>query len=320
MSEKRLEEQRLDKKHRKLIRSPEKLSPCDFDPPFNPSFLSTATNIFAVSHSNSRSSPTKHLHNDHHIAAPQHHQQVPLPPSSSVPAIALYRKPSITIKYTKDEEVSVGHQSPSSLAHHQQISKSIDSNHPFTRTISTKENADQMSNNFLINVNKCRVTSPSKPPPSSTFSFAEAYNQQQQQAPQIFSSSPTSQSLNLSLLQSDHNNITTGGGGGHIMFNSNNPFLNDTFDAITAHEDEGGGKINANFFNIDDSNESELLYEAENAAVVEEEQLLKNKREKFSNASTMKICLVVSPPTNKLFHVSEAPRPPKIHDSIKAFR
>jgi hypothetical protein len=304
MSEKRLEEQRLDKKHRKLIRSPEKLSPCDLDPPFNPSFLSTATNIFAVSHSNSRSSPTKLLHND------QRNQQVPLPPSSSVPAIALYRKPSITIKYMKDEDVVADHQSPS-LAHHQQISKSIDSNHPFTRTISTKENADQMSNNFLINVNKCRVTSPSKPPSASTFSFAEAYNKQQQATPQIFSSSPTSQSLNLSLLQSDHNN--SAGGGGHIMFNSNNPFLNDTFDAITAHEDEGGGKIDANFFNIDDSNESELLFEAENAAaVVEEEQLLKNKREKFSNASTMKICLVVSPPTNKLFQVS--------HSTVKASR
>lgn len=308
MSEKRLQEQSNDKKHRKLIRSPEKLSPCDLDPPFNPSFLSTATNIFAVTQSNSRSSPTKHLHNDHHISAPYHFQQVrvepataassSLPPSTSTPAIALYRKPSITIKYSKDDEAPAGHQS-SSLAHHQQISKSIDSNHPFTRTISTKENADQMSNNFLINVNSCRIASQ---PPTATF-LSEAY-QKQQQAAQIFGTSPTSQSLNLNLYQSDHNSVA----GGHITFNSNNPFLNDTFDAITAHEDEGGGKINTNFFNIDDNNESELLYLAENTETGEgdvmEEQLLKNKREKFSNASTMKICLVVSPPTNKLFQVS----------------
>lgn len=105
------------------------------------------------------------------------------------------------------------------------------------------------------------------------------------------------------------------------MFNSNNPFLNDTFDAITAHEDEGGGEVNTNFFNIDDANESESLFVAEDAAAVAtsllskddseemEEQLLKNKREKFSNASTMKICLVVSPPTNKMFHVSRKYRP-----------
>lgn len=136
-----------------------------------------------------------------------------------------------------------------------------------------------------------------------------------------------------------------------IVFNSNNPFLNDNFDAIT--NDVGafdGNKLN-NFFNIDDSNDTELLFAPDDEIMIsssstviysqkttpaakttsptsttmltnensydenshEEAQLLKNKREKFSNASpTMKICLVVSPPTNKIFQVSVKTREHKI--------
>lgn len=333
--QKSIQQQRNDKNHRKLIRSPENLSPCESDSAFNPSFLSSSTSIFPVQ-SNSRSSPTKN-YNDQFPPHP-HIQQVwssgdivpaassSLPPSSSTPAIALYRKPSITIKYSKDEgkKSSGVQQQQTSLAYHQQISKSIDSQ------ISTTDKVDQKSNNYhLTNVNSVSgcgsqsstILLPSKKQLeqqsifSSLFSFngdqrsskkSAARDIKQTQQQQLnFAHSPTSQSLNLNLINQS-NDYTIG----QIMFNSNNPFLNDTFDAITAHEDEGGGEVNTNFFNIDDANESDSLLFMEETTVVSkeceemEEQLLKNKREKFSNASTMKICLVVSPPTNKMFHVS----------------
>jgi hypothetical protein len=356
MSEKKTQQQQNDKKHRKLVRSPEKLSPCDLDPLFNPSFLSSSTNIFAAIQSSSRSSPTKSYNDQFPPQQVWLNSNLPLnvdhsttscassslPFSSSTPSIAFYRKPSITIKYSRDEgskseASSHGHQS--SLAHQQQISKSIDSNHPFTKTISTTEHADQMSNNFLINfenVPGCLHHNHMKSSPkqqhqekfeqpsmslygfndetssSNLMSACDIYQQQHQQQQQVFAHSPTSQSLNLNLINLIHNesnackNITAG----QIVLNKNNPFLNDTFDAITTHEDEGGGgKIDTSFFNIDDSNESDMLFFAEEsskkASDEMEEQLLKNKREKFSNASTMNISpfLVVSPP-NKLFQVS----------------
>jgi hypothetical protein len=372
-------QQRNEKKHRKLVRSPEKLSPCDFDPFLNPSLLSTSSNIFTnlASSNNSRSSPTK-TYNDQfppyqqawHSSDTQDFAKLActLPPSSSTPSmmISLHRKPSITIKYSKDEgcksDTSPTHQS--SLAHHQQISRSIDSNHAFTSTIST-EHVDQMSNNFLINFPAC-ISAQSKK------------NQQQQQQQQHhheqnlspfnyndeFSSSnlysqiatttasttisndgiyrhrpsPTtsSQSLNLNLFNQSH---ATDASSGQIVFSSNNPFLSDNFDAITVHEDEGGGchvrnKLDELLNNIDASNDTELLFftaddvkkmtaaaattttttvsgasvkacDSKEENFHPDEDVLKNKREKFSNASpTMKICLVVSPPTNKVFHVS----------------
>lgn len=355
MSEKKTPQSlKNDKKHRKLVRSPEKLSPCDLDPAFNPSFLSTATNIFAAISTNSRSSPTKN-YNDQF---PPPHQQVwpsgnlptanvdissssfspsssSLPPSLSTPAIALYRKPSITIKYSKDVDVTPAeaasscNQSPLSFL--QRISKSIDSH----TILATTERADQASNKFPININKtpaCRLQShnanaspspkqPTQPQQSNYFSCNDDFRSSnvttardiyQQQPPQtVFAHSPTSQSLNLNLMtqlqadMTDYNSIL-----GQIPFNSNNPFLNDTFAKITAHEDEGGGKINTNFFNIDDSNESELLFladETTQSGDVIEDQILKNKREKFSNASTMKICLVVSPPTRVQVSFPRAP-------------
>lgn len=343
-------------KHRKLIRSPEKLSPCDTDAVFNPSFLSTATNIFAAPSTTVRSSPTKHFNDqfppqqavwpsgnlppavDHSSASNSPFSSyTSLPPSTSTPSIALYRKPSITIKYSsKDDDgrppdATALH---SSLSYHQRISKSIDSN----SISATTEPADQSSNNFLINVNsvpecclhRSASVSPSKkpppPPPKSPLTGVNGHNSRssttardiypQQQTTALFAHSPTSQSLNLNLMNqsSDYNGFKG-------PFNSNNPFLNDNFDEITVHEDEGGGKIDAGFFNIDDKTESELLYLGEDTPAkqtcdVMEERLLKNKREKFSNASTMKICLVVSPPTNKLFHVSAMAR--KVRPTIVA--
>lgn len=348
MSEKNSQQHlRNDKKekHRKLIRSPETLSPCDADPVFNPSFLSTATNIFAAPSTTVRSSPTKHFNDqfppqqavwpsgnlppavDHSSASnSQFSSYNSLPPSTSTPSIALYRKPSITIKYSsKDDDGKPPDVATlqSSLPYHQRISRSIDSN----IISATTEPADQSSNNFLINVNsvpdcclhKNANTSPSKkqPAPKSPLFGVNGHNRSstardiypQQQTTTLFAHSPTSQSLNLILMNqsSDYNGFKG-------PFNSNNPFLNDNFDEITVHEDEGGGKIDANFFiSDDDKTESELLYlagdtPAKQTCDVMEERLLKNKREKFSNASTMKICLVVSPPTNKLFHVSAMAR------------
>lgn len=355
MSEKK-SQQRNDKKHRKLVRSPEKLSPCDLDPTFNPSFLSSSTNIFTAIQSNSRSSPTRSYNDQFPPQQVWLNSNLPsnfdhsktynalssLPFSSSTPSIALYRKPSITIKYSRDEgnkSEASSHAHQSSLTHHQKISKSIDSNHPFKNTIST-EHADQMSNNFLTSFEsvqgclylKDQKQQPFEQPLKTLLSFSNDFNssnmaspvrgifQQQQQQQQVLTHSPTTQSLNLNLVNQIHNesneckNITAG----QIVFNKNNPFLEDTFDAMITHEDEGGGEIDASFFNIDDSNESELLFFAEEASKTAaeemEEQLLKNKREKFSNASTMKICLVVSPPTNKMFQVSM-----RFDDALRVF-
>jgi hypothetical protein len=186
-----------------------------------------------------------------------------------------------------------------------------------------------MSNNFLTNfenVQRCLSSASEKHqqqqparPSMNLFGFTDELSGSNAastcdifQQQQIFAHSPTSQSLNLNLINQIHNEsgACKNATGGQIVFSKNNPFLNDTFDAITAHEDEGGGgKIDASFFNVDDSNESELLFLTEKApgeACTEiEENSLKNKREKFSNASTMKICLVVSPPTNKMFQVSK---------------
>lgn len=365
-------QQRNEKKHRKLIRSPEKLSPCEFDPFYNPSLLSASANVFINTNqfqpttNHSRSSPTK-TYNDQfppqqqfwfNNESPQHQQfssNATLPPSSSSPSIALHRKPSITIKYSKDDDLHHT-SSTSSLAHHQKISKSIDLNHPFIMTSSTisSEMKDQMSNNFLINFPGCYDVNTS----SSTLSLKNQQHQQQQQiieknlspfnyndefnnSSNVYNttkstdiyhqSSPVSQSsLNLNLIVNQHQQqqqqqqiIPKSICGGQIVFNSNNPFLNDNFDSITSDISGNDGNKLDNFFNIDDSNDSELLFLSDEVTTTttiehgmlmkenddnlneQDEQVLKNKREKFSNASpTMKICLVVSPPTNKLFQVS----------------
>lgn len=324
------------------------MSPCDLESSFNPSFLSTTKNIFAsTSSSNSRSSSTK-ICNDQSLLHQQAWASTNIPadnscdnfssslqPSFSTPAFPLYRKPSITIKHSNDEESkSQGHQS--SLIN-QQVSKSIDSNHASTRTISTTEHADQMSNNFIINLGS--VTEYLQNNANNTPSIWQSqqklddqtknlplFNEDQRSGSsatmiakttitartQEIIYSPNSNPLNLNLINQSHNKSKDfiNAMGGEIVFNSNNPFLNDTFDAITAHEDEGGGrKIATNFFDMDDVDETETLLLAKDSSGTTtheemDEQLLKNKREKFSNTSTMKICLVVSPPTNKLFQVS----------------
>lgn len=338
MNEKTLQQQqRNDKKHRKLIRSPEKLSPCDLDPSFNPSFLSTASNFFGIScQSNNKSSPTKNYNDQfppcHKLPTSSDPSTAScsssLPPSSSSPTIALHRKPSITIKYSsvekKPTETLCGHLS--STSHNQHIVKVNDSSHSSLKTISTKENADQTSNNLFVNVNNApgyfsqtiNNLSPAKPleqqqlqTQSRTSSPVDICKQTLQGQQPVMNHSPTSQSLNLCLLNSSNmvpNDSNIVDDRLPFTFNSNNPFLNDTFDSIISHEDEGGGNIDASFFNIEDTQQSDLLFLTDDTLLNQseeiDEQLLKNKREKFSNASTMKICLVVSPPTNKLFQVS----------------
>jgi hypothetical protein len=383
MSDKSLQH---EKKHRKLVRSPEKLSPCDLDPLLNPSLHSATKNVQQAPFSPTKSQhqQTKCCYNDQFPPQTQqmwlnnndHHQPHPypassLPPSSSTPSIALYRKPSITIKYSKDDDLHQESSAPSSLSRRQQqISKSIDSNHhPFNNTISS-EMKDQMSNNFLINFpglynpSTLLTLSPTKKSHPQTIeknlSPFNYNNDEFSSSSNVFNNvtttsscdshhrSSSQSSLNLNLINQQHHRqhqfidgsilstTTTGGipivpmnlhqqqrGGGHIVFSSNNPFLNDNFDAIT-NDVSDGNKLN-NFFNID-GDRDELLFMPDddmtaatsttstNALLMkgnsgeeshQEAQLLKNKREKFSNASpTMKICLVVSPPTNKVFHVS----------------
>lgn len=293
------QQQRNEKKHRKLVRSPEKLSPCDYDSYPNPSLLSASTNVFTTNpipasspSSNHRSSPTKLLSNtktfNDQFPPPTQHQQVwkeqqhfiTIPPSSSAPSIALHRKPSITIKYSKDENLP-----------------------------RNESNADQKSNNnntssrnshenFLINFNADQHQN------LSPFNYDEIISSNCDiHHTQLPSSSPTSASLNLNLINQSHFDTQSPQ---KIVFHSNNPFLCDNFDDASSC-DVGGGE---NFFNVDDTNDTELLFLPDDELTTKndeiETQLLKNKREKFSNASpTMKFCLlVVSPPSNKLFQVS----------------
>lgn len=299
------QKQRHDKKHRKLVWSPEKLSPCDFDSYSNPSLLSASTNVFTTNpipatlpSSNHRSSPSNLLSNtktfnDQFPPPTQHHQQVwkeqqhyiTIPPSSSAPSIALHRKPSITIKYSKDENLSRNESNADQKSNNNNTNSSSNSHE-----------------NFLINFNadQHQNLSPFNYDISSNFDIHHT---------QLSSSSPTSASLNLNLINQSHFDTQPPQ---QIVFHSNNPFLSDNFDDASSCDVVGG----ENFFNVDDSNDTELLFLPDDELTTSvttknedeiETQLLKNKREKFSNASpTMaKFCLlVVSPPTNKLFHVS----------------
>lgn len=298
--------QRNDKKHRKLVRSPEKLSPCDFDSYPNPSLLSASTNVFSTNpipttlpSSNHRSSPTSNTKtfNDQFPPPTQQHQQVwkeqheqhfiTIPPSSSAPSIALHRKPSITIKYSKDENLSRNESNADQKSNNNNTNRSSNSRENFLINFNT----DQQQNLSPFNYDEF------------TSSNCEIHHTQ------LSSSSPTSASLNLNLINQSHFDTQPPQ---QIVFHSNNPFLSDNFDDASSCDVVGG----ENFFNVDDSNDTELLFlpddELTTSVAMKNEdendtQLLKNKREKFSNASpTMaKFCLlVVSPPCNKLFQVS----------------
>lgn len=140
---------------------------------------------------------------------------------------------------------------------------------------------------------------------------SDLYSQTDQNQLSVFSHSPTTQSLKLNLSNQSCDNeqffANNNNNNNPIIFNSNNPFLNDNF--ATSIDETKYGNEAVNFFNVDDiedgeeyktKDEDEYLNTGQDGI---EHQLLKYKREKFSNASSMKICLVVSPPTNKLFQV-----------------
>ncbi|CRL03588.1 CLUMA_CG016274, isoform B [Clunio marinus] len=191
---------------------------------------------------------------------------------------------------------------------HRNVTEYLQNNANNTQSRENKQKHEQQSTNVYSFCGERCVT-------SARGDICKDMKQQQQQQQQHccreMISSPTSHSLNLNLINqpnTDSSKDFINAMGGQIVFNSNNPFLNDTFDAITTHEDEGGGeggKIDTNFFDIDDTDLLVFTQQSTEKKTCEEmdEQLLKNKREKFSNTSTMKICLVVSPPTNKLFQL-----------------
>lgn len=336
-----------EKKHRKLIRSPENLSPCD-EPSYNSSSLTT-TNIFADVPSNNNS---PHINCKENISSYQ--KQVLLqsnnfatrvelpftiPPSTFQPphttsSIAINRKPSITIRCSNDEgnksELSSKYQS--SVVHHSNISNSTNTICSLSTKISNKESVDQASNNFHINVTKkypgnCMHDSLCYSPWKNEQPLNE---QAKENSLFIFNDDPESSRIILgrdisqehALLDQEHifvnpvdtdssNNILSqsnvrlnsfnGAKFEQTTFNSNNPFLNDTFEAIMAEKVED--KLCSNFL-IREPDKVFLGDTMTPGKELMEDQLLKNKREKFSNASTMKICLVVSPPTNKIFKVS----------------
>lgn len=123
----------------------------------------------------------------------------------------------------------------------------------------------------------------------------------------VFSHSPTSQSLNLSFSNQSNEDSSS-----KLVFKSNNPFLNESFDASEVSAANGSNFVE-NFFRMDDEEQfdGKMAFLSKTSASrqiittaksQEESSHLKNKREQFSNAS-MKICLVVSPPTNKFFQV-----------------
>lgn len=331
MSEKKSQLQRNENQHRKLIRSPEKVSPCELDSSFNPSFLSTTAKRFA---NQTKSSPLPDKYSKDQFSPNQQvlqnnifstiaHETTGLCPSLTPPSSTSFtcRKPSIIRTYSNSDGNSLNI-SPS-LVYNQ---SSIDLNHLLTNTTtSTRINTDQTSNN-IINVNSvpgCCLQinanlAPCKNVPSlenqsnklSLLSFKNELCSSNvpptsdtcQQKDPTFYHSPVSESLNLSLMSQFNVNPKVDTSVGKFVFNSNNPFLNDTLD--TNDDDKSGDKCNASFFNIDALQESGTTFFNEDSLIGDcDDQLLKNKREKFSNAS--KICLlVVSPPTNKLFQVS----------------
>jgi hypothetical protein len=378
MNENYLSKQRNEKNHRKLVRSPENLSPCDFDPLLSSSSSSNLKSSSPVKNQNdstslsSTSKEKKEAWNPPPSPQPQyHHQQQQqqydqnlsssLPPSISAPSMTIFRKPSISIKCSDEERDQISRASPlsfignqSSLALHQVNSKSIDSGClQNNRTISVKqEQVDQASNNFLLKNNIVSSpirTSHQQPSPqqlhhhhqhqswfndSSNYGSTkhDIYQQQQTEHHQhqhhdrdygaavefSMSTSMDSNVMSQSFAQPSHHTTSTLTRG-QMIFNHNNPFLSDSFENSTTSVlassstdvngsggSGGGSKVDENFFNIDDTNESDLLFFVERSKCSLEEEVqssVRNKREKFSNASSTKICLVVSPPTNK-FQVS----------------
>jgi hypothetical protein len=280
---------------------------------------------------------------------PQQHDQnsSSLPPSLSAPSMTIFRKPSISIKFTEEERDQISRASASSsfignqsvLTLQQLNSKSIDSSCLLNRTISvTQEQVDQASNNFLTKNNSPQHSVVSPIRTSHQPSQQQLHHHHHQQHQSWFSDSSNYGSTKHDIYQQqqterhqqrdygavefsmstsmDANVIshtqtftqTQPMTKGQMIFNHNNPFLSDSFENTTTSSTDVNGKVDESFFSIDDANESDLLYFVERSKnCLPEQSSVRNKREKFSNASTStKICLVVSPPTNK-FQVSFSP-------------
>lgn len=324
-------QQRNDTNHRKLVRSPDKLPPCDFDTLFHDT-PATATAQFTTSAINSKKQhdtfTTSSSSRQKEARSPQSHPypiacnqkstgSTSLPPSLSAPSIALLRKPSISIKYSEDN----------CDIHQLEYSKFIDS----TKTSSVAQQhqselyVDQSSNNpssptgsnTNVNIHQqqqpCHQINQTQQQQYDWFAdssnsaastkFDIYLNQRQQQSSEL----SQSHDFASSFVQTAATAPPTRG---QMIFNHNNPFL-DSFETSTT---DVNGQIDngSSFFNIDDANESNFLYLVETTSTavtktcvssVEEEELsLRDKRENFATTST-KFCLVVSPPSNK-FQVS----------------
>ena len=255
-----------DKGHKKLVKNPESLSTCDLESVLNQSGSNVSPN---------------HLSNDLTLKKPAHFnlQQ----------KISVFR--STDVDFVQSSEFS---SIPSCLS-------------PASNLISSAalEQVDQNSNNFeKKNIAECRLTEqetninlvPHKSNHPNVFNsnitsshvtMANSTDHHFKQS--LFSSfwnfKPEDQSQSGSAPSKFFYDCT------QIPLSSNNPFLN--FDEI-ANNDKSNEE---NFFKIDDDYDPTLLFRSEHC----DDQVLKNKREKFS--TTSKICLVVSPPTNKLIKV-----------------
>lgn len=338
MNENYQSKQRNDKNHRKLVRSPESVPPCDFDASLNPLLLSsTSSSVRQTSPVKSQNEFISSKPKEAWHPQPQQHDEnsSSLPPSLSAPSMTIFRKPSISIKCSEEERDQISRASASSfmgnqssLMLHQVNSKSIDSSCLLNRTISvTQEQVDQASNNFLTKNNSPHhnVVSPIRTPQQqqqqfhhhhqSWFSDSSNYGStkhdiyQQQQTEQHqqqrdYGAVEFSMSTSMDANVISHTQTFTQSQPltrGQMIFNHNNPFLSDSFENTTS---DVNGKVDESFFSIDDSNESDLLYFVERSKNrLPEQSSVRNKREKFSQNASTKICLVVSPPTNK-FQVS----------------
>lgn len=272
MNKNNIQKLRTEIGHRKLDRRPDR---CGLDPPLNPSL----TNIFTTTPTNQYSSQTTTKYND-----PSNYQQ--LSPNNSLDSTTVLCSLPSSAAVTKPKLIS-------SFNCNQNISNKTD----FQQSIST-EPVDQMSNNFISNVQsghpvleyvKVSVIKTSQEQ-SKTLSLFNA------DANDIYSNLKTTTN-NKQINKSDtithpSNDKQQSAGNSLMKFNQNNPFLNYIESISDVETDE------SHLY------ESELSFSNKTLEPLKPTDAIE-KREKFSNTSASKICLVVSPPNNKVFQASE---------------
>lgn len=342
MNEKYSKHQQNDKNLRKLVRSPDIVQPRDFDTLFHPPSVSQAT--FAIGKAQ----------NDHHQPPPPVKARSPqsqpcpissgsqkcttstsLPPSLSAPSITLLRKPSISIKHSEDDDCDSHKATTAQATHNHQleyskfIDKSLQQQQPQHVDQSSNKSSSPINSN--VNIHQQQQQSAFHPTPQQLHNWftdnkaspATVYDAgtakfdifpRQQQQPSEHDRQ-TGHDSTSSFVQT-----TAAPTRGQMIFNHNNPFLSDSFEATATATSTSD--VNGSFFTIDDANESNFLYLVETtttassssttmaatkgsnceSSVEDEELSLKDKRDNFATTST-KFCLVVSPPMNK-FQVS----------------